>query len=299
MPRQRNLLHLHAVLLRQFVYASDNLHILFFRAVVLAHGHAVGFAAKGIRVPGRAGQVPCGQRAVGDQAYAHLFADGNQLALVLAVEQVIVILHRLKPRPAVVARRDLHVIKLIAVHRGRAERAHFSRLNQIVQRFHGLLDGRFIIKAVDDVQIEVIRTQTLETAVDFPVNRLAGKPAGVKINLRSNDHLIAGNVFSERLSQIFLARPGGIAVGRIEEIDSQIERMPDHGFGGALVQRPVVHRPCLAKAHAAHADPGNFNLRPAQLRVFHSISPFTLGHIDCNRIFQMRPIHRNHHQKCR
>lgn len=96
-----------------------------------------------------------------------------------------------------------------------------------------------------------------------------------KINLRGNDHLIAGNAFPERLSQIFLARPGGIAVGRIEEIDSQIERMPDHGFSGAFVQRPVVHRPCLAKAHAAHADPGNFNLRPAQLRVFHSISPFT------------------------
>ena len=53
------------------------------------------------------------QRAVGHQGNAHLPADGDQFPLILAVQQVVVVLHGGERSPTVVPGRQLHIVELI------------------------------------------------------------------------------------------------------------------------------------------------------------------------------------------
>lgn len=79
-------------------------YIFLLHAVVLSPCHAVGSGTQGVGLPGRAGLVSGSQRAVGHQRNAHLFADWDQLPLILAVKHVVVIFHGREGRPAVVPR---------------------------------------------------------------------------------------------------------------------------------------------------------------------------------------------------
>ena len=160
------------------------------------------------------------QRTVRHQGHAHLFADGDQLPLILAVEQVVVVLHGREGGPAVVPGRQLHIVKLVAVHGRSAQRTDFASFDQPVQGFHGLLNGGVVVEAVDDVQVQIICTQTLQGAVNFPVDGLAGEPSRVEVDLGRNDHLVTGHRLFEGAAQILLAGAGRVAVGRIKEIDA-------------------------------------------------------------------------------
>lgn len=64
---------------------------------------------------------------------AHLLTNGNQFPLVLPIEQVVVVLHGLKLRPAVVTGGKLHIVELITVHGGGTQRTHLTDFDQIVQ----------------------------------------------------------------------------------------------------------------------------------------------------------------------
>ena len=161
LPGQGDLLHLRPVLVRQLRHPGHDGHVLLLRPVILAHGHPVRPAAQGVRRPGPPGEVSRRQGAVGHQAHAHLFADGDQLPLVLPVEQVIVVLHGLEPGPAVVPGDELHVVKLIAIHGRGSQGPDLARLHQVVQGLHGLLHGGVIVKAVDDVQVQIVGAQAL------------------------------------------------------------------------------------------------------------------------------------------
>ena len=58
------------------------------------------------------------------------------------------------------------------MHGRGAQRSYLASLDQIVQRFHGLLDGRFVVEPVDDVEVQVIGAQSLERPIDFPMDGL-------------------------------------------------------------------------------------------------------------------------------
>ena len=160
-PCERDLRHACSVLLRKFADARGDGFILLLRFIVLAAGDNVRFAAQGVRRPVGTGTSACGERAVRRERDVHLSADGDELAFVLAVERVVVILHGDEGREPVVARADLHVVKLIAVHGGGAERANFPRLHKTVERLHRLFHGRGIVETVDDIEIEIIGAEAL------------------------------------------------------------------------------------------------------------------------------------------
>ena len=113
------------------------------------------------------------QRAVGHEGNAHLLTNGNQFPFVLPVEQVVVVLHGLKLRPAVVT----------------------------------------------------------------------------------------GDVLFQCPPQIFLAGSGRVAIGGIKKVDFQRKCVFDHFLCFCFIQRPVVHGPCLAEAHAADTQLGDLNIR--------------------------------------
>ena len=131
-----------------------------------------------------------------------------------------------------------------------------------------------IIEAMNNIQIEIIRAQPLQAAVNFPVNGFFGQTARIEINLGGDHDPIAAYVLLQRLSQVFLAGSGGITVGCIKKVDSKIEGMLYHAFRGRLIQRPVVHGSGFTKAHAAYADLRDLYLCLSQFRVFHRETPF-------------------------
>src|SRR5699024_5230802 len=140
----------------------------------------------------------------------------------------------------------------------------------------GLLDGGVVVKAVDDVQVQVIGAQPPEGAVDLPQDGLAGKAAGVEVDLGGDHHLVPGDAAFEGAAQIFFAGARRVAVGGVEKVDAQLQRVADDLFALGFVQGPVVHGACLAKAHAAHTELGNGDVGFAQFGVFHRLlSPFS------------------------
>ena len=115
------------------------------------------------------------------------------------------IFHYGKWCPVIVPGCKLHIVELISVHSGSTQSAYFFRLLPD----HGVLPcflyGCFIIKSVDDIQIQIIRSQTFQASVDFPHDGFSGKTARVKINLGRDHNVISGNVIFQRTAKIFLA----------------------------------------------------------------------------------------------
>ena len=240
LPGQGDLGHLAALALGQLVDAGDDLHILRLGAVVLAHGHPVGSGAQAVARPGGTGQVTGGQRAVRHQRNAHLTADGDQFPLVLAVEQVIVVLHDREGGPAVVPGGELHIVELVAVHGRRAQRPHLAGFHQVVQGLHRLLDGGVVVEAVDDVEVEVVGAEAAQGAVDLPHNGRPGQPPGVEVDLGGDDHLVPGYVLFQGAAEVFLAGARRVAVGGVEEVDAEVEGVTDDLFALGLVRGALL-----------------------------------------------------------
>jgi hypothetical protein len=68
--------------------------------------------------------------------------------LLLAVEQVGVVLHAGEPGPAVVSLQVERLRELPGVHRGGAQVAHLARLDHVVQSLERLLQRGGVVEAV-------------------------------------------------------------------------------------------------------------------------------------------------------
>ena len=86
---------------------------------------------------------------------------------------------------------------------------------------------------------------------------MGGQAPGIEVDLGGDDHLVTGDVPLQRPAQVLLTGAGRIAIGGVEEVDSQGEGVADDGFGGVLVHCPVVHGARFAEAHAAYAELGD------------------------------------------
>ena len=93
-------------------------------------------------------------------------AVGEHLPLFLAIQQVVLALHVHEWRPPVHGRHVVHLRELPRIHGGRAEIAHLAGTDRIVQRLHGLLDGRVSIESVDHVEVDIVGAYPLKRPVD-------------------------------------------------------------------------------------------------------------------------------------
>jgi hypothetical protein len=81
-------------------------------------------------------------------------------------------------------------------HRRRSEVAHLPGLDQVVQRFHGLLDRHRGVVAVDLVQVDVIGAEPAQALLDLSEDRAPGQPGALRArphsveDLRGDDHLV-------------------------------------------------------------------------------------------------------------
>ena len=129
----------------------------------LVGGGAFGAA---LLVP-RPGQPAASQRAPGDHADPLGGAQAHHLSLFLAVEQVVVVLHRDESRPAVQVGQVQRLAELPRVHRRGPDVAGLALLHHVVKRFQRLFDRRVVVPAMDLVEVDVIRAEPAQAGVDL------------------------------------------------------------------------------------------------------------------------------------
>ena len=117
----------------------------------------------------------------GYQAHTGLETKGIHLPLLLAVYQVVIILHAHELGPAVLLGAELHAGELVGPHAAGADVADLVTAHEIVQRLHGLLDGDRAVETVNLQQIDVIRLEAGEGGVHSLENALPREPAVVDV----------------------------------------------------------------------------------------------------------------------
>ena len=166
-PRQRNVRHGPASLVGNLHQALDDL-LVDLRLTRLAL--LLRLARAPLRRPelvGPASQVAPAQRRPRDQPDARVVAEPVHLALLLAVQQVVVVLHADKRRPPATLRHELHPRKLRRPHAAGPNVPHLAALDQVVERLHRLLDGRAAVEAVDLQQVDVRGVEAAQGGVDL------------------------------------------------------------------------------------------------------------------------------------
>lgn len=84
-----------------------------------------------------------------------MVAVGDHLVFLLAVDQVVVVLHADELVPAVAVGDVLQLLELPGGHAARAKIAHLAGLDDVVERAHDLLAGHGSIEAVDLKYVDV------------------------------------------------------------------------------------------------------------------------------------------------
>src|SRR5436190_3466429 len=222
----------------------------------------------------RAGKKAAREGAPRDNADALVDALRDHLALFLAVEQVVVVLHRDEWRPAVALGDSLGLRELPRVHAARADVARLPGLHDVVQRLHRLLDRRKRIPAVDLVEVDGVHLQPPERRVDRVEDVLAGEAASVRagrhreVDLRGDDGLFARKQLPQQPAGHDLAGAVRVHVGRVEEREPALDGAPDDRLRRRLVEHPGPGR-VLAVAHHPEAEPRDVQPRVAEPDLIH------------------------------
>ena len=128
-------------------------------------------------------QVSAAQRGPGDQAHAGVVAEAVHLALLFAVQEVVLVLHADELGPAVLLGDELEPGELGRPHAAGADVAHLAGLDEVVQRLHGLLERHGGVEAVDLQQVDVRSVQALQRCLDLVKDGGPGETAEVLVVL--------------------------------------------------------------------------------------------------------------------
>lgn len=237
-PRERDLRHARAPLLGDLPDRVDDgaVRVLVLAVQRLAELVGVGTRAGALRVP-RAGDLAARERAPRDDTDAGVLAERVHLALLLALEQVVLVLHAHEGRPAVQLGDVLHLGELPCPHARRADVPGLPGLDDVVQRLHRLLDGRVRVEAVDLVQVDVVGAEAGQRGVDLVHDRRTRQsgtvPPGAHpvVDLREDLDVLARGEFRQELPGDLLAAAGGVDVRGVERGDARLEGAADEGPG--------------------------------------------------------------------
>ena len=128
-------------------------------------------------------QVSAAQRGPGDQTDAGVVAEAVHLALLLAVQEIVLVLHADELGPAVLLGDELEPGELGRPHAAGADVADLAGLDKVVQGLHGLLQRHVGVEAVDLQQVDVRSIQTLQRCLDLVEDGGAGETAEVLVVL--------------------------------------------------------------------------------------------------------------------
>ena len=255
-PRERDLRRLDAALRRRFAPTRSAI-VKSAVGVVQLVGEVVGLGANGLAaiLPAAvAGEEAARQRAPRNHADALLAAERHHLALFLAVDQVVVVLHRDEPRPAVRVRRGEHLHELPREHARRADVARLARLDDVVERFEGFLDRRVVVEAMDLIEVDVVGAEPRQRARRSRRSRcLRDRPAVfgpslIGIEGLGRDHQLIARLILQRTAEHLLADAARIHVGGVEKIDAVLERARDERPARRFVEHPRPPLPACRRS---------------------------------------------------
>lgn len=169
-PCQRHMTHLPALFACQLLHPLNN---LFIRRRQMRRRRS---RARRVLITQRPRELPTKKRRPWKEPDPRLAAETNHLTLLLAVAQVVVILHADELRPPVLFSHELHVRELRRPHGARADVAHFTGLDEVVERFHRLFWRSRRVVAVDLEQIDVGGAQACKGGVHGVKDGAPGKP---------------------------------------------------------------------------------------------------------------------------
>ena len=228
----------------------------------------------GLRAPGRrgvvlalavAGEEAARQRAPRNDPHALVQAQRDHLALLLAIDQVVVVLHGHEAVPAVLPRQVKGLGKLPRRHAAGAEVAHLAGAHQRVEGVQGFLHRRGGVPAVNLVQVDVVHLEPPQGVFARLDDVLAAQPAAVgsgthgAVDLRRHHDVVALRHLAEPVARDLLAEAHRIHVGGVKERHAGLQRRGEVLARLGLAQCPVARpRPggllAAAVTHASQAD---------------------------------------------
>jgi hypothetical protein len=151
-------------------------------------------------------------------------------------------------------------------------------MHQVIQRREGFLQRRHEIEAVDNVEVDVVGAQTLETvlaALDDVVPAQAHVVdicAHATAHLGGQHHMVA--LALQCLAENFLRLAVRIDIGRIEKVDAAVDCDIHEALRCRLVESTDDFPVTLgAKRHRAEAQLRYQQSRFTKLTILHDLSP--------------------------
>ena len=169
--------HLPPFLLSNFLHALNNLLV----DITIPGLRPASRRALGSLCRQRPCQNPTAERRLRNESDSRNITIFVHLALFLAVEHVVVVLHTDEFSLAVRLSAGLHYCKLVPPHRACADVPHLTHLYEVTQCLHGFFDQGIFVEAVALEQVHVVGVQAPEAGLDGLEDGLAREAAVVDI----------------------------------------------------------------------------------------------------------------------
>ncbi len=170
--------------------------------------------------------------------------------------------------------------ELPGMHGRGADIAGLPGFDDVMQRFESLFERCVIVEAMDLVKIDIVHAEPLETGIDRVQNRFARQAGDIgtgfvgKEHFGRDDHFVPPREVLQGTPDDLFARAGRIAVGGVEEIDPELQRLADERPAFFLRKRPFVLAAIgIAIAHAAEADARDIEAGAAEFHIIHGKGP--------------------------
>ncbi len=207
------------------------------------------------------GQEPARERKVGDEADAEALAGRQQLLFGFELQPGVFALLAGERRQAALCRDRVRLLDHLRGEVRRADSAHRSFLDELVERAERLLERRDAVGAVVLVEVDPVGLQPAQRGLDRLPDVGAGAASGLAVaqvisELRREDDLVTPS--GERAADDLLAAaPVAVDVRGVEEGDVRVERGVDHRARGLLVD-------AAAEVVAAEPDDGHLEVGAPQ-----------------------------------
>src|ERR1019366_6192618 len=169
----------NATLFCDLTQAVQNFTVSFFALRVHALPELVRFVAFGGFVLPWTSQAATRQRAPGNYADTLRLAKGNHLALLLAIKQIVMILHGDETGPAVKVGQIKSLGELPRMHGRGTDITHLAGFHHVVQRLQSFFDRCFVIPAVNLVKVYIVGLQPAQALVELVQDGFAGETMAV------------------------------------------------------------------------------------------------------------------------
>ena len=166
-PGKRHLSSRDATFGGDLLHAVDDLEVELGVVERVAERVAAGTRGQSFALTGAgAGEQSARERAPWQHRDALVDALRDHLALLFAVDEVVVVLHRDEPGRAGALGGRLRLRELPREHAARADVAGLAGLDDVVESLHRLGDRRQRIPAVDLVEVDVVQPEPCQRGVD-------------------------------------------------------------------------------------------------------------------------------------